>query len=134
MTSRHHCISGNLKLLPLWNVVFCVWMLAYIPLIAGEVIAASAVLLSRKLTRMAHKSVPQNIHHECRQKIDCGISLAVAVEFSTCYHKLLFCQCTVLSLQLHTSINFWLFQFSVCGCFKNHLIYTVLNETDYFHG
>jgi len=84
-------------------------MLAYNPLIAGEVIAVSAVLLSRKLTWMAHKSVPQNIHHKCRQKVDCGISLAVVVDFSTCYHKLLIYQYTVLSLQLHTSINFWLF-------------------------
>jgi len=109
-------------------------MPAYIPLIAGELIAVSDVLLSRKLTWMAHKIVPQNIHHECRHKVDCGVSLAVVVDFSTCYHKLLFYQYTVLSLQLHMSINFWLFQFSVCGCFENHLIYAVLNETDYFHG
>jgi len=70
-------------------------MLAYNPLIAGEVIAVSAVLLSRKLTWMAHKSVPQNSQHKCRQKVECGISLAV-VDFSTFYHKLLFylhCNC-----------------------------------------
>jgi len=109
-------------------------MLAYNPFVAGEVLAVSAVLRSRKLTWMTRKSVPQNSHHECRQKVHCGIFLAVVVDFSTCYHKLFFYQYTFLSLQLHTSINFWLFQFSVCGCFENHLICTVLNETDYFHG
>jgi hypothetical protein len=86
-------------------------MLAYIPLIAGEVIAVSAVLITMSVARM----------------------LTLAFVDLTCYHKLLFHQYTLLLLQLHASINFWSFQFSICG-FENHLIYTLLNETDYFHG
>jgi hypothetical protein len=35
-----------------------------------------------------------NSHHECSQNVACGISLA-SVDFSTCYHKLLFYQYTV---------------------------------------
>jgi len=120
MASRHHCILGYIfKIITcLSGMRYFVYECLHTILSWLEVLAVSAVLLSRKLTWMTRKSVPQNSHHECRQKVHCGISLAVVVDFSTCYHKLLFYQYTVLSLQLHTSINFWLFQFSVCVVLK----------------